>query len=147
VEAYFRLLYWKKGAEHLDRHGVLAACEDAVRSLDFPFERIADSVRLIDEAMAPIIVPAEDDGEAAPLLEKLRFAERPGRIARRLQRFTVGVPQRVRADLCAKKLAEAVEPGRFGDQFVRLVHLDLYRPDVGLDWDDPTFMESGRLIG
>lgn len=146
VGAYFRLLYWRKGLDQLDKHGVLERCEEEARTLDFSFETIAASVRLIDDAMAPVIVPAEDGGEAGELLRDLLYVDRPGRIARRLQRFTVGVPQRVRNALIGQKLAEVIRPDAFGDQFVRLLHLDLYRPDVGLDWSDPTFIDAERLM-
>jgi hypothetical protein len=33
-----------------------------------------------------------------------------------------------------------------GRQFFRLVNEDLYREDVGLDWDDPEFIRADRLI-
>ena len=76
----------------------------------------------------------------------MEFAERTGRIARGLQRYTVGVPQKVRAALLSQGLAECVRPGEFGDRFVRLLHLGLYRADVGLDWSDPTFVDAERLM-
>lgn len=146
VEAYFRLLYWRKGADQLDRHGVLAKCEDERRGLEFPFESIAAAVRLIDDAMAPIIVPVEDEGEAGEWLRSLEFAKYPGGIARRLQRFTVSVPQQVRQALIDQRAAEVIRQREFGDQFVRLANLDLYRSDVGLDWSDPTFIAAERLM-
>ena len=34
----------------------------------------------------------------------------------------------------------------FDMQFVVLSNLDLYRPDVGLTWDDPTFQAAEGLI-
>lgn len=125
---------------------MLARCGREKASLDFPFASIADAVRLIDDAMLPVIVPKEDDGEAGALLRALEFAKRPGRLARGLQRYTVGVPHKVRAALVAQSLAAPVRPGEFGDQFVRLLHLDLYRADVGLDWSDPTFIAAERLM-
>lgn len=146
IRAYFEMLYWRKG-NGLDAGQVLDNCEDAVRTLDFPFERIATAMRFIDDAMVPVIVAAQElDSEATTLLERLQFVDKPGGIARGLQRYTVGVPQRVRNDLIARKLAELVCPDKFGDQFVQLLHLDLYKPDTGLDWSDPSFVAAERLM-
>ena len=97
-------------------------------------------------SVAPVIVPVEDDGKVTALLTKLRFVEKPGGIARELQRFTVGVPQKVRNELLAKGLAETVRAQEFGDQFVVLLNLDLYKPDIGLDWREPSFIAAERLI-
>lgn len=146
IRAFFQMLYWRKDGG-LDAGGVLAACEAAGRTLDFPFATIAAAMRFIDDTMAPLIVPTQEhDGEATTLLERLRFVDKPGGIARLLQRYTVGVPQRVRATLIAQGLAEKIRPDEFGDQFVRLLHLDLYKPEVGLDWSDPSFIAADRLI-
>jgi len=146
VEAYFQELYWRKGAGELDRGGVLGLCEGAKASQDFPFSTIAEAVRLVEDEALPVVVPAEDAGKADKLLRALMHVDHPGGIARSLQRYAVGVPPKVRAALIAQGLAAPVEPGKFGDQFVQLLHLDLYRPDVGLDWSDPTFVDAERLM-
>jgi len=149
IQAFFEQLYWRRQdgqKDGLDEHGVLAACEGAARDLDFPFASIAGWMRFIDDAMLPVIVPVEDDGKVTALLTKLRFVEKPGGIARELQRFTVGVPQKVRSELLAKGLAETVRAQEFGDQFVVLLNLDLYKPDIGLDWREPSFIAAERLI-
>lgn len=146
IRAYFDMLYWRKG-NGLDAGRVLDDCEAAARTLDFPFESIATAMRFIDDAMVSVIVPAQEpNGEATMLLERLPFVTKPGGIARGLQRYAVGVPQRVRSDLIARKLAEPVCPDKFGDQFVKLLHLDLYKPDTGLDWSDPNFIAAERLM-
>lgn len=146
IKAFFRMLYWRK-EDGLDARRVLEACEAVSQTLDFPFETIATAMRFIDDVMVPIIVPAEDhDGEATALLERLRFVDKPGGIARGLQRYTVGVPRHVRNDLVGRKLAEVIRPDEFGDQFVVLLNLDLYTPGSGLDWSDPNFAIAERLI-
>jgi CRISPR-associated endonuclease/helicase Cas3 len=145
IRAFFELLYWRKD-NGLDAGGVLPICEAAGPALDFPFKTIATAMRFIDDAMVPVIVPVEDGGKAAALLERLRFVDKPDGIARELQRYTVGVPMRVRSALIAQGLAEMIRQDDFDDQFVRLLHLDLYKPQIGLDWSDPSFIAAERLM-
>jgi CRISPR-associated endonuclease/helicase Cas3 len=145
IRAFFEMLYWRKGSS-LDAHGVLEACATKAATLDFPFETIARDMRFIDDTMVPVIVPKEDGGAAAALLDRLRHVPTPGALVRDLQRYTVGIPRTARAGLVAAGLAEVIREGDFGDQFVVLHHLDLYRPETGLDWTDPTFAETERLI-
>ena len=35
---------------------------------------------------------------------------------------------------------------KFGEQFAVLENLSLYRPDVGLTWSDPAFLDPAGLI-
>jgi CRISPR-associated endonuclease/helicase Cas3 len=144
IESYFRRLYWGVGDERLDRHGIMTACHADRTGLNIPYERIARDVRLIEDSLLPVIVP--DDETASKLVEALHHVDRPGGIARKLQPYSVGVPRDVRAHLIAAGAAAKVEDDRFGDQFVVLQNIDLYRPDTGLDWSDPTFLESTDLI-
>jgi CRISPR-associated endonuclease/helicase Cas3 len=146
MRAFFNLLYWRRGAVELDRRRVLAACEEHAGDLNFPFAEIAAAMRFIDDVMVPVIVPAEDDGAVAPLLEKLRWVERPGGVARQLGRYSVGVPRRARAEMLARGVASCIRREDFGDQFVVLDSLDLYSPDQGLDWSNPTFRRVEGLI-
>lgn len=146
MTAFFQLLYWRKGAAELDRGQVVTLCEHHAAKLNFPFAEIAQAMRFIDDAMVPVIVPAEDDGAVAPLLEELRWVPSPGALARKLGPYTVGIPRRARNTLLAQCVAEVIRPDDFGDQFVVLTNLDLYRPETGLSWDDPTFMATERLM-
>lgn len=151
IEAYFRLVYWVKGEEALDRHGILAACRKIGPSLDIPFETIARLFRMIDDAMVPVIVPYDPatpgrlGGAAAAALAELPFALGAGRIARALQRYVVPVPPADRMKLTGDGAAEAVEPQRFGDQFVVLRNPSLYDERTGLWWDDPTLVSPASL--
>lgn len=147
IEAYFSTLYWKRGAADLDRKGVLEACAAAAGDGDFPFETIAHAMRLIDDVMRPVIVA--DDEESRHWLAELRNPESPeklGTIARKLQRYTVGIPEKNRAELLRLGTAECVRERVFGDQFVVLVILDQYKADIGFDLSDPTFMEAESLM-
>jgi CRISPR-associated endonuclease/helicase Cas3 len=80
------------------------------------------------------------------LIEDLRHADKVGSIARKLQRYLVNVPPRDRAKLIQRGAAEVIQPARFGEQFVALTDMSLYRNDVGLDGSDPAFEEARRLI-
>lgn len=144
IRTYYEMLYWRHGANELDRPGVLELCKQKAKSLEFPFEEIAREMRFIDDVMKPVIVPVDDAARQA--LVSLGFVAKPGRLARELQRYTVGIPARALAVLLSTGAARIVREEAFGAQFVELVNLDLYKNDVGLTWDDPTFIEAGRLV-
>ena len=150
IDAYFRKLYWLKGDDALDAMDILRLLRERGRSLDFPFETIAREFRLIETAMAPVIVPwCSTDGRddrAKRLLEELRWVERPGRIAGQLQPYVVQVPPQVRTALLTAGAAEVVRKADFEQQFVVLVNMDLYGPDTGLTWNDPTFRTAEGLL-
>jgi CRISPR-associated endonuclease/helicase Cas3 len=146
MTAFFEFLYWQKGQAELDKGRVVAVCEEHAAKLNFPFAQIAEAMRFIDDAMVPVIVPVEDGGEVKPLLEELRWVKRPGGIARKLGRYTVGVPRRVRAEMLAQRVAEVIRLDDFGDQFVVLLNLDLYSRVAGLDWSDPSFRTAEGLM-
>ena len=150
IDVYFRKLYWLKGDDALDAMDILRLLRERGRSLDFPFETIAGKFRLIETAMAPVIVPwcgtdGRDD-RAKRLLEELRRVERPGRIARQLQPYAVQVPPQIRTALLTAGAAEVVRKADFEQQFVVLVNMDLYGSDTGLTWNDPTFRTAEGLL-
>ena len=120
------------------------------KSLDFPFETIAREFRLIETAMVPVIVsyrgPDGADRAVDELIKELDFAERPGALARRLQPYTVPIPPRARATLMSAGSARIVQEARFGEQFVVLDNEDIYRDDIGLTWDDPTFRRTEGMV-
>jgi CRISPR-associated endonuclease/helicase Cas3 len=159
VRAYFQELYWLRGTEELDAvpvggyRGILNALDETADRLDFPFADIGQAFRVIDSPMVPVIVPFEPARAAIDkLLRDLAFVPLPGGIARQLQPYLVQIPPNARRKLIDAHAAEVIRPKEFGDQFVRLVNPkefgdqfvrlvngDLYHPDIGLDWDDPTF--------
>lgn len=153
IQAYFQALYWtlggdgRDGPDDLDRFGVLKVCSAAAKTFDFPFATIAENMRFIDSVMRPIIVA--DDDESRHWLGELRNPhgeERLGLVARKLQRYTVGVPDRVRSGLLKDGALEILRQDTFGDQFVSLINLGLYKPDIGLDPSNPLFMEAAATI-
>ena len=150
IRGYFQELYWLKGEDALDAKYILRQLRERRRGLDFPFETIAREFQLIETAMVPVIVPycgaGGDDESVERLLRELEWAERPAWIARRLQPYLVQIPPFARNTLLSAGTAKAVAASRFDMQFIVLTNLSLYRADVGLTWDDPTFREAEGLM-
>ncbi|MGM0701561.1 MAG: CRISPR-associated endonuclease Cas3'' [Pseudomonadota bacterium] len=143
IDAYFRLLYWQQGPQQLDRHGLLKLVEDG-RLKGIPFETLEQKFRMIENNQRAVIVPYDDKARAA--LRDLAYAEGVGGIARKLQPYTVQVPQQGFAALERVGAIAAVEPDKFSDQFMVLVNEDLYdRKALGLNWSEPTFMKAESL--
>ncbi len=149
VRSYFQDVYWIEG-NGLDRKDILRAFRERAASFDFPFATVARDFRMIETGMVPIIVPwhGTDGGDDAAYrcLRELDFVERPGRVARSLQPYTVQVPPQVRRRLMDARAVRFVREDVFGEQFALLENLDLYRPDIGLTWDDPTFRVAEGLV-
>ena len=149
VRSYFQEVYWVEGAG-LDRKDILAAFRERAHSFDFPFATVARDFRMIETGMVPLIVPYRsadgDDGTADRWLRELEYVERPGRAARGLQPYTVQVPPQVRRKLLDARAARFIREEAFGEQFALLENPDLYRQDIGLTWEDPSFRAAEGLI-
>lgn len=143
IQAYFQQVYWRLGDDALDQKKILRRCEDGVSSFHFPFESIARDFRMIEDRYRAVIVPF---GDAAMLIQELEEATFVGATARKLQLYTVGIPEGARRQLLASGAARVVAPERFEEQFVWVTNSDLYRPDVGLDAHDPVYREVAGLI-
>jgi CRISPR-associated endonuclease/helicase Cas3 len=156
IENYFREVYWLKGEQELDRHGLLGLLGKGAQSLDLPFETVARLFCMIDDIFVPVIVPfvprerpTETAHQLVETLRRLGALPEPvsiGGLARKLQPYTVGVPEKARAALIKAGAAEAIAPERYEQQFVWLTSADLYKPATGLDWSDPTFREASTLM-
>ena len=149
VDAYFRELYWTKGDDALDAKGILRMHNERAVNLDFPFETVARDFRVVETPLVPVIVPYKSSPEeagAAPLVEALRWAERPGAITRQLQPYVVQIPPQTREALVAAGAAVVLQEGRFERQFVWVANGDIYDDAVGLQWDDPSFRTAEGLI-
>lgn len=163
IEVYFKDVYWTRGHDELDAlelgesgTGVLAALEEYHEKTNYPFADIGQAFRLIDEAQFPIIVPypPKDADEVTRLVDMLRDPSKrdaegkrqsTGRIARALRSYMVQVRPHVRAKLRSAGSVEIINESLYGDQFVWLSNPDLYDEDIGLNWDDPTYLAHERL--
>jgi len=133
VTEYFRTLYWMKG-EKLDEYQILDDLgEDAING-NFPFRVVDKKFKIIEDGAAW-------NKEAEKIISGLRYSEYPALFARKAQRFTVQVYPKVLGNL---ECAGSVE--RLHDQYCVLINMDIYRDDLGLCPEDPTFHEVESLI-
>lgn len=145
IEAYFQALYFNRGYDALDtvkidnRAGIISAIGRTAPAFDFPFASIAAGFRMIDETMRPVIVRwAEQYDEVKRLLAALGGAEvPPARIVRKLQQYTVPVPEAAWRRLLGTDAIQSVNVA-FGDRFMVLSSEGLYDDKTGLRLDDPT---------
>ncbi len=151
ITAYFQELYGRLGEDRLDQKGLMALLKDA--TLDsLPLDTLARQFRIIDATMRPVIVPfdptsgAEID-EVMDTLRGLEYSEKTGTAgaARKLQPYLVQVPEQAYKALSQAHAIQAINPERYGEQFVRLVNPRLYDARFGLHWDNPQFVETERL--
>jgi len=138
VTEYFRTLYWMKG-EKLDEYQILDdLAEDAING-NFPFVGVDKKFKIIKDGAESIIIPWNK--EAEKIISGLRYSEYPASFARKAQRFTVQVYPKVLGSL---ECAGSVE--RLHDQYCVLTNMDIYRDDLGLCPEDPTFHEVESLM-
>ena len=143
VAAYFAELYQLKGSE-LDNKKILKMHNDTGQSLDFPFQTIADKFRMIESHMQPLIIPF--DGEAENLISSLHHADHIGGLLRKLQPYTVQIPEKALAALYKAGRIEPINEKNFGKQFYTLIGLDLYDEVAGLSWEDVEFLKGENLV-
>jgi CRISPR-associated endonuclease/helicase Cas3 len=159
IRDYYRALYWRQGHAALDaatlngeRYAIMPEIRDTAAAGNFPFKRIADAFRLIDEVMEPVIVPY--DGEARALIAVLSCAGLvPAGVQRKLQQYVVPLPATLRARWLAAGTLQAIQPELYGDRFVVLPEEKrgelppLYDPAMGLRIDaDPADRAAERNI-
>ncbi|HHT78907.1 MAG TPA: CRISPR-associated helicase Cas3' [Actinobacteria bacterium] len=137
INEYFRNLYWIN-EDKLDKGKILEKLSEEVGSINFPFREITEDFKIIDKDMESVIIPYNDD--AKRIIKQLRYAEFTKKLARKAQRFSVQIyPQILR------KL-ENISIERIRDNFLVLINEDLYRKDIGLNYDDPVFREAENNI-
>ena len=143
VAAYFAELYQLKGSE-LDNKKILKMHNDTGQSLDFPFQTIADKFRMIESHMQPLIIPFDVDAEN--LISSLHHTDRIGGLLRKLQPYTVQIPEKALAALYQAGRIEPINEKNFGKQFYTLIGLDLYDEVAGLSWEDTAFLKGESLV-
>lgn len=142
IRAYFERLYWQQGQGALDTEDILGLLKSS-RQDGLPMEEVAQKFRMIQDSQQPVIIPWDE--QAQHLLQALRHSEKSGTLARQLQPYLVQVPRQAHAAL---RQAGAIQPvaERWGEQFMALVNPDIYSPQYGLWWEEPTFMTSVKTI-
>lgn len=139
VSEYFRTLYWMKG-DKLDKHQILDDLGEGAKMGDIPFRVVDEKFKLIEDGAESIIIPWNE--EAEEIVSGLRYSEYPASFARKAQRFTVEVYPKVLSNL---ECTGSVE--RLRGQYCVLTNMDIYRDDLGLCPEDPTFRNPEGLIG
>lgn len=147
VHAYFCELYFRHSdnnkTDRLDaaklnnsEFEIVQSLDDGIADFSFPFARVAQAFRLIEQTMTPILVPWDDAAERA--LDTLEHARLPpGDVLRALQQYAVPVPAAFRSNLLAIGGAVAIRQHDYGDRFVRLPDLAQYDDALGLRIADP----------
>ncbi|WP_107929155.1 CRISPR-associated helicase/endonuclease Cas3 [Neisseria animaloris] len=143
IRRYFQRVYEEKGKE-LDSRQILAEHHKAGNTMDFPFQTIAREFRMIETRMQPLIIPF--DAEAEALIDSLHHADQIGGLLRKLQPYTVQIPENALQALFEAGRIETVNEKRFGKQFYSLIGLDLYDEVAGLWWENVFFLEIEKLI-
>jgi len=145
ITAYFADIYHLAGNE-LDKHRILEEIQNAGRELNFPFQTIADKCRVIENKhMLPVLIPF--NAEAEQLINALEHADTIGGLLRKLQRYTVQVPESTLCELSKAGLVEVINAKHFGNQFYALVPgSSLYDAAAGLSWDNTVFIEAEKSV-
>lgn len=143
---YFNELYSVEGPEGLDQHDILRRAAETAKQRLFPFRSVEKDFNFIQDYELPLLIPYNDDAREA--LTRLREMRVSRSLYRKLQQWTVGVPQKTLSALLAAGSVEAVGPA---GQHYALLNEDLYsglsgnaRPaklELGLDVRNPAFME------
>ncbi|KPN71422.1 CRISPR-associated helicase/endonuclease Cas3 [Neisseria sp. 83E34] len=143
IRRYFQRVYEEKG-KALDGKQILAKHHDAGRTMDFPFQTIAREFRMIETHMQPLIIPFNAEAEA--LIDSLRHADQIGGLLRKLQPYTVQIPENALKALFEAGRVETVNEKQFGKQFYSLIGLDLYDEAAGFSWGDMEFLKAEMLV-
>ncbi|TNG91898.1 CRISPR-associated helicase/endonuclease Cas3, partial [Pasteurellaceae bacterium UScroc12] len=143
LNAYFASLYSIKAAE-LDKKNILDSHHRAGSTLDFPFQTIAQHFRMIENHMQPLIVPFNQEAET--LIKSLRHADQVGGLLRKLQPYTVQIPESALRKLYEAKRIEVINADKFGKQFYSLIGLDLYDDVAGFGWENVDFIKMENSV-
>jgi CRISPR-associated endonuclease/helicase Cas3/CRISPR-associated endonuclease Cas3-HD len=125
VDDYFHRLYAYEEDDGLDKKGILHSLEERFKDLAFSFEDISTEFKMIEENTKDIIIPY--DSEAESLIKMLRATDFPGKIARRLQGYTVSVYTDE-----FNELERAHDLDLIGDRFYVLKDKSRYSEETGL---------------
>ena len=145
LKTYFQQVYNDQGPS-LDGQGILRMHRETTH-FDYPFQNIAKAFRMIDSPMLPIIVPFDDVAKKSlHSLRELPEHMSVGKIAQKLQRYVVQVPEKSFVKLLKLGAIAAIAPERFGGQFYELVATSLYSCIAGLNFSDPAALTAESLV-
>lgn len=124
IQHYFKETYETAG-EELDAKGIMQLHEEAINTngIQVPFNEIAQQYKLIENEMRSVIVPYFND----ELINTMRYAEHPGGLMKKLQKYTVQVYAHEMIKLEKEKAIETIQ-----EHFKVLKISELYNEDTGL---------------
>lgn len=144
IRDWFEEVYWKVGPDRLGQQ-MVASFRFAPTGTDFPFRTVAETFRMIDQTMEPVIIAM--DAAAQRELAKLGLGQiHSGPIARALQPYTVQIPARAREVLRRNGKGAFHSPDLRGDQFFVLTDDSLYHADSGLWWEEADYLGADQTI-
>ena len=134
IREYFRELYWTKGAERLDLHGILNLMTPGCEKVNFPFREIGEKFRLIAEDTIPVLIPLGKEGSG--IAGTIRAGIQSRAVFRKAQRYVVSVYRPVFSKLWAVGAVEMVH-----ESMAILNNMSLYSDHVGLMLDNPQYRD------
>ena len=137
MRRYFELLY---DVQELDKKDIFSRLNPQLRqALYFPFRKVAEDFRFIDDETIGVIVPIEPVAKA--LVEELRHTDYPRTTQRKLQQYSVALRSR---EFAALEKARALEMVR--GEYPVLCNLKAYRDEVGICFEDGDVWDVEVLI-
>ncbi len=144
ITRYFQEVFWQAG-ESLGVKEFVTNFEFSRTETDFPYRTVAETFRMIESGMVPVIIAR--DAKAKDAVEKLSNPQIPsGKLARELQSYIVQVPPKARALLHANGHVTFIAEDLRADQFPVLKSESFYKEDVGLLWDEAPYLELEKSI-
>ncbi|MGC8708437.1 MAG: CRISPR-associated helicase Cas3' [Athalassotoga sp.] len=140
INDFFESYYWRKG-NNLDKKEILIDFKEGLAKLDFPFKKISEKFHIIEDIQKPVFIPYDELAE--DLINHLRYHVSI-EILRKLQRYTVQIPERTIQQL---QNAGYLEP--FNDEFWTLTEIgrkEVYSENIGLTLDTPEFYQAETTI-
>ena len=140
INDFFESYYWRRG-DSLDKQEIRRDLTEGLAKLDFPFKRISEKFHIIEDTQKPVLIPYDEF--AIALINELKYHVSMD-ILRKLQRYTVQMPERIIQQLQSAGYLES-----FNDQFFTLTEIgrrEAYSEKLGLMLDTPEFYQAETTI-
>lgn len=148
IKDYFVRVYghYESGqTSELDKHSILDRLKNS-KAQNLPFEWIAQNFKMIQSRMRTVVVTFDETAEQyIEQLKNLPENVSVGGLARKLQVYTISVPQHLSGELIKLGTLQYIQPARFGEQFLLLEKNDnLYTPQFGFNLEANPLFVSGE---
>lgn len=141
IRSYFEEIFWSKGRNSLDQKKILDEFGISAGRLVFNYKNTAQNFQMIESGLKPIIIA--HDETVRYILDRLNNpASSPGKAARELQPYIVQVPPRDFENLRKNERVGYHYSSLWGEQFAVLQDDALYKPAVGLLWEQADLLED-----